>query len=99
MLRGTANSGAVFCDGDATSARIVAECKDGYGDAITFPYTHLQKIKAQALAKRAPYWMRFVRNDRGDRVVSMNYEFAELLMQIAHGKIKCECGNELEIDW
>lgn len=99
MLRRTSNSGAVFGDGDATSARVLAECKDGYGDAIAFPYAHLQKIKAQALAKRAPYWLRLMRNDKGDKVVAMNYDFARLLLQIAYGKVQCECGKEMEIDW
>ncbi len=100
MLQGTANSGAVFGDGDARHKRLITECKDEQGDAIRFPYAHLVKIRAQARRHSVPYWLRFYRNGRGDKVVSMPYELARTLMLLATDPITCtNCKHEMRHDW
>jgi hypothetical protein len=98
-LRATVNSGARFDDADVRNARVLAECKDESGEAIRFPYSDYLKIVRQARLHRTPYWARFFRNGNGDKVVSINYDFAKLLFTIIFGKITCpDCQAEIKID-
>ena len=100
MLRPTANSGAVNGDGDLRHQRFLVECKDEGGDAIKFPYSDLVKIRQQALAHGKQYWMRFFRNGKGDKVVSMNYEFSLMLLQLATETTECpKCKAAIKLDW
>lgn len=100
MFRTTSNSGAVDGDGDLRNKNIIVECKDECGDAIKFPYSHLVKIRQQCRNHNKRYWMRFFRNGRGDKVVSMNYELAEMLMSLASTEIQCPtCCEQFTLDW
>jgi hypothetical protein len=100
MLQPTANSGAVFDDGDGRNARFLVECKDEGGEAIRFPYAQLLKLRRQAAKHRVPHWVRFFQNGKGDRVVSMDYNLARTLFLIAFGTMTCpECACEYKVDW
>lgn len=100
MVRRTANSGAVFGDGDGRHGRFIIECKDEQGEAIRFPYAQYQKIRSQAWQHRVPHWVRFFRNGKGDRVVSMDYELAKLLLSVACNPLECpSCGTQYKVDW
>jgi hypothetical protein len=99
MLQPTANSGAVFDDGDARHGRFVVECKDEGGEAIRFPYNQLLKLRRQAAKHRVPHWLRFYQNGNGDRVVSMDYNLARTLLSIVFGKNICpNCEAEFRYD-
>lgn len=100
MLKRSTNSGAKNGDGDLQHPRFLVECKDEAGNAIRFPHSDLVKIVKQSLNHNRRHWMRFYRNGGGDRVVSMNYELAQQLMEIVSDTLECpKCKTELKIDW